>query len=123
MSDAVPVRSDRCGLDELFLSYETGDAERARLALGPGWTRQWTGPRPGPGRGRGVGGRGPGAGPGGRGGAGPPVLVGPSSASPAGAAVHGVDGAGARVRVAGGAGAAAGTGFHRGAGRSQLPYM
>jgi hypothetical protein len=42
MSDAVPVRSDRCGLDELFLSFETGDAERARLALGPGWTRQWT---------------------------------------------------------------------------------
>ena len=25
-----------------FLSYETGDAERARLELGPGWTRQWT---------------------------------------------------------------------------------
>ena len=42
MSDVVPVRSDRCGLDELFLAYETGDAERARLALGPGWTRQWT---------------------------------------------------------------------------------
>src|SRR6266567_6445984 len=42
MSKAVPVRSDRCGLDELFLSYEPGDAERARLALGPGWTRQWT---------------------------------------------------------------------------------
>lgn len=42
MSKAMPVRSDRCGLDELFLSYETGDAERARLALGPGWTREWT---------------------------------------------------------------------------------
>jgi len=42
MSKAMPVRSDRCGLDELFLSFETGDAERARLALGPGWTRQWT---------------------------------------------------------------------------------
>src|SRR6266700_4926387 len=42
MSKAVPVRSDRCGLDELFLSYEPGDAESARLALGPGWTRQWT---------------------------------------------------------------------------------
>jgi hypothetical protein len=39
MSDAVPVRSDRCGLDELFLACETGDAERAGLALGPGWTR------------------------------------------------------------------------------------
>jgi hypothetical protein len=42
MSKAMPVRSDRCGLDELFLSLETGDAERARLALGPGWMRQWT---------------------------------------------------------------------------------
>src|ERR1039458_8226466 len=122
MSDAVPVRSDRCGLDELFLSYETGDAERARLALGRGWWRAWTGAAvdgqvAGSGRGRGVAGQGPGAGSGGRVRAGPPVLVGPSSASPAGAAVHGVDGAGARVRVAGGAGAAAGTGFHRGAGR------
>ncbi len=38
----MPVRSDRCGLDELFLSYETGDAGRARLALGTGWTREWT---------------------------------------------------------------------------------
>src|ERR1035441_2443537 len=135
MSDAVPVRSDRCGLDELFLSFETGDdAERARLALGPGWTRQGTatwqvpggdegalvrdlgpapatgcapgrrpgrggagaGPVAGSGRGGGVAGQGPGAGSGGRVRAGPPVLVGPSSASPAGAAVHGVDGAGAR---------------------------
>jgi hypothetical protein len=42
MSNPVPVRSDRCGLDELFLSYETGDAERARLGLCPGWTLQWT---------------------------------------------------------------------------------
>ena len=42
MSKAVPVRSDRCGLDELFLSFESGDAERARLVLDPGWTRQWT---------------------------------------------------------------------------------
>jgi hypothetical protein len=42
MSDVVAVRSDRCGPDEFFLAYETGDAERARLALGPGWTRQWT---------------------------------------------------------------------------------
>ena len=42
MSKAMAVRSDRCGLDELFLSFETGDADRARLALGPGWTRQWT---------------------------------------------------------------------------------
>ena len=42
MSDVVPVRSDRCGLDELFLAYGTGEAERARLALGPGWPRRWT---------------------------------------------------------------------------------
>src|SRR5712691_7434601 len=42
MSNVLPVRSDRCGLDELFLAFETGGAERARLALGPGWTRQWT---------------------------------------------------------------------------------
>ena len=42
ISDVVPVRSDRCGLDELFLSCEPGGAERGRLALGPGWTRQWT---------------------------------------------------------------------------------
>ena len=42
MSDVVPVRSDRCELDELFVACETGDAERARLALGPGWTREWT---------------------------------------------------------------------------------
>jgi hypothetical protein len=33
MSKAMPVRADRCGLDELFQSFETGDAERARLAL------------------------------------------------------------------------------------------
>src|SRR6266581_4542056 len=42
MSKAVPVRSDRCGLDELFLAYESGGAERARLELGPEWTRRWT---------------------------------------------------------------------------------
>jgi hypothetical protein len=42
MSDVLPVRSDRCGLDELFLAYETGEAERGRLALGPGWPREWT---------------------------------------------------------------------------------
>lgn len=40
MSDVV--RSDRCGLDELFLSYETGEAVRSRLALSPGWPRRWT---------------------------------------------------------------------------------
>jgi hypothetical protein len=42
ISDVVPVRSDLCGLDELFLSYEPGGAERAWLALDPGWPRQWT---------------------------------------------------------------------------------
>jgi hypothetical protein len=43
MSCVVPVRSDRCGLDELFLAYGTGEAERGRLALGPEWPRRWTG--------------------------------------------------------------------------------
>lgn len=42
MSNAIPVRSDSCGLDELFLAYDAGAADRARLELGPGWTRQWT---------------------------------------------------------------------------------
>jgi len=42
MSDVLPVRSDRCGLDEMFLAYVPGEAERARLELGPGWTRRWT---------------------------------------------------------------------------------
>ena len=42
MSDVLPVRSDCCGLDELFLAYVPGEAERARLELGPGWTRRWT---------------------------------------------------------------------------------
>jgi hypothetical protein len=42
MSDVVVVRSDRCCLDELFLAYWTGEAERARLALDPGWPRRWT---------------------------------------------------------------------------------
>jgi hypothetical protein len=42
MSDVVPVRSDRCGLDELFLAYGTCEAERARLALGPEWPQRWT---------------------------------------------------------------------------------
>ena len=43
MSNVVPVRSDRCGLDELFLGIGIGEAERARLALGPQWPRRWTG--------------------------------------------------------------------------------
>jgi len=38
----LPVRSDCCGLDEMFLAYVPGQAERARLELGPGWTRRWT---------------------------------------------------------------------------------
>lgn len=42
MSDVVLVGSDRCGLDDLFLDYGT-EAERGRLALGPGWSRRWTG--------------------------------------------------------------------------------
>jgi len=41
MSDVLPVRSDCCGLDEMFLAYVPGEAERARLELhrnrnGPG---------------------------------------------------------------------------------------
>jgi hypothetical protein len=42
MSDVGLVRSDRCGLDELFLAYGTGDAERGRLALHAGWPQRWT---------------------------------------------------------------------------------
>jgi len=42
MSDVLPVRSDCCGLDEMFLAYVPGEAERARLELGPEWTRRWT---------------------------------------------------------------------------------
>src|SRR5215470_13008838 len=42
MSDVLPVRSDCCGLDEMFLAYVPGEAERARLELGPGGTRRWT---------------------------------------------------------------------------------
>jgi hypothetical protein len=40
MSDVV--RSDRCGLDELFLAYGTGEADRGRLDLRSGWPRRWT---------------------------------------------------------------------------------
>jgi hypothetical protein len=42
MSDVVPVGSDSCGLDDLFLAYGTG-VERARLGLSTGWPRRWTG--------------------------------------------------------------------------------
>ncbi len=42
MSDMMPVRSDCCGLDELFLAYGTGEAEHARLELGPEWPQRWT---------------------------------------------------------------------------------
>jgi hypothetical protein len=43
MSDVASVRSDVCSLDELFLAYGTGEAVRGRLALGPQWSRRWTG--------------------------------------------------------------------------------
>jgi hypothetical protein len=42
LGDVVPVRSDRCGLDELFQAYGIGEAERVCLALGPQWPRRWT---------------------------------------------------------------------------------
>jgi hypothetical protein len=42
VSDVVPVWSDRCGLDELFLGYQAGEAQRARLELAPAWPRRWT---------------------------------------------------------------------------------
>ena len=42
MSDVGLVRSDHCGLDELFLAYGTGDTERGRLALQAGWPHRWT---------------------------------------------------------------------------------
>jgi hypothetical protein len=41
MSDVVLVKSDRCGLDDLFLDYGT-ETERGRLGLGTGWPRRWT---------------------------------------------------------------------------------
>lgn len=42
MSDAVPVKSDCCGLDDLFQVYDPG-AERIRLGLRPGWPGRWAG--------------------------------------------------------------------------------
>jgi TnsA-like endonuclease N terminal len=42
MSDVGAVRSDLCGLDDLFLAYEVGEAEHVRLELGPTWRRRWT---------------------------------------------------------------------------------
>ncbi|MGH3166866.1 MAG: TnsA-like heteromeric transposase endonuclease subunit, partial [Trebonia sp.] len=41
ISDVVPVGSDCCGLDDLFLDCETA-AARDGLGLGPGWPRRWT---------------------------------------------------------------------------------
>ena len=38
----LPVRSDRCGLDDMFLAYVPGEAARARLDLGAGWTQRWS---------------------------------------------------------------------------------
>ncbi len=43
VSDPASVRSDRCGLEELFPAYETGQGARRHLALGPQWPRRWTG--------------------------------------------------------------------------------
>jgi hypothetical protein len=40
MSDVM--RPGRCELDELFLTYGIGEAERGRVALGPAWLRRWT---------------------------------------------------------------------------------
>jgi hypothetical protein len=42
LRDSGLVRSDRCGLDELFLAYEVGEAGRGRLALRPDWAWRWT---------------------------------------------------------------------------------
>jgi hypothetical protein len=44
MSDVVLVGSDRCGIDDLFLEYESGAAP-GRLGQGPGWPGRWTGTR------------------------------------------------------------------------------
>jgi hypothetical protein len=42
MSDVAPLLSDRCELDELFLEFGIGEAERGCLAVGPGWPARWT---------------------------------------------------------------------------------
>jgi hypothetical protein len=42
VSDVVPVRSDRCGVEELFLAWQPGEAQRSSLGLEPGWPRRWT---------------------------------------------------------------------------------
>src|SRR5260370_30312057 len=36
------LRSDCCGLEELFAAYEVGGLARELLALGPDWSRRWT---------------------------------------------------------------------------------
>ncbi len=41
MSDVVPVVSDRCGIDDLFLDYGT-EMQRGCLGLVAGWPRRWT---------------------------------------------------------------------------------
>ena len=38
----VPVRSDCCGLDQLFETYRASESERTDLVLGPQWPRRWT---------------------------------------------------------------------------------
>ncbi len=42
VSDVMPVRSDRCGLDELFVAWQAGEAQRSRLGLEAGWPCRWT---------------------------------------------------------------------------------
>jgi hypothetical protein len=43
VNDPIGVRSDRCGLEELFQTYEIGQAVREQLSLGPAWPLRWTG--------------------------------------------------------------------------------
>jgi hypothetical protein len=42
LSDVMPVRSDRCGLDELFFTWQAGEVQRSRLGLEAGWPCRWT---------------------------------------------------------------------------------
>ena len=42
MGSSSGLRSDCCGLEELFAAYEVGGLARELLALGPDWSRRWT---------------------------------------------------------------------------------